>query len=95
VLSAHLPAPLVQNNPSSDLWVAGTVPNAKNTGASASIQYAVGAAEGARVFFSPSPNIVLTLYKGPVQTADLTLLGYTVKDQAFSTCSLYFLRVLY
>jgi hypothetical protein len=39
-------------NPSSDLWVAGTVPNAKTTGASAKIQYAVGSAEGAPVFFS-------------------------------------------
>jgi hypothetical protein len=37
----------------------------------------------------------LTPSKGPIQTADLTLLGYTVTDQAFSTRSLYFPRVLY
>ena len=40
-----------KNNPSSDLWVSGSVPNAKNTAASAKIQYAVGAAEGTPVFF--------------------------------------------
>jgi hypothetical protein len=50
---------------SADLWVAGTVPNAKSTGASAKIQYAVGTTEG------------------PIQTADLTVLGYTVPNQAF------------
>ena len=60
---AHLPLPLVQNNPSSDLWVAGTVPNAKSTGASANIQYAVGNDEGTRVFFSQVPTI-LTRFKG-------------------------------
>jgi hypothetical protein len=42
-------------NPSSDLWVAGTVPNAKSTGSSAKVQYAVGAAQGALVFFSLRP----------------------------------------
>ncbi|KAI0301931.1 aspartic peptidase domain-containing protein [Multifurca ochricompacta] len=50
---------------SSDLWVAGTVPRATDTGASASIQYAVGAAAG------------------PVKTADLNFLGFTVPNQAF------------
>ncbi|KAI0276912.1 aspartic peptidase domain-containing protein [Russula aff. rugulosa BPL654] len=63
--SAHLSPPLVQNNASSDLWVAGTVPNANFTGNSAKIQYDIGSDEG------------------PIQTADLTLLGYTVPDQAF------------
>jgi len=50
---------------SSDLWVAGAVPGAKDTGATAQITYAVGSAQG------------------PVKTADLTILGYTVKDQAY------------
>ncbi|KAI0267614.1 aspartic peptidase domain-containing protein [Russula aff. rugulosa BPL654] len=63
--SAHLSLPLVQNNASSDLWVAGPVPNANSTGVNASIHYDVGSDEG------------------PVQTADLTLLGYTIPDQAF------------
>ena len=96
MLSAHLPLPLVQNNPSSDLWVSGTVPNAKNTGATASVQYAVGAAQGAVFsFIHVQLPTILTPYKGPVQTADLTLLGYTVSNQAFSTRSLHLLRVLY
>ncbi|KAH9978210.1 aspartic peptidase domain-containing protein [Lactifluus volemus] len=50
---------------SSDLWVAGKVPGAKDTGVSASIQYAVGSAAG------------------PVKTAELGLLGFTVPNQAF------------
>ncbi|KAH9037652.1 aspartic peptidase domain-containing protein [Lactarius pseudohatsudake] len=50
---------------SSDLWVAGAVPQAEDTGTSASIQYAVGSAEG------------------PVKTAQLEILGFTVPDQAF------------
>jgi hypothetical protein len=43
-------------NPSSDLWVAGSVPNAKDTGANATVNYAVGSAGGARVFFMPSDH---------------------------------------
>lgn len=31
---------------SADLWVAGTVPNAKNSGKSSSVQYAIGSVEG-------------------------------------------------
>ncbi|KAH9041834.1 acid protease [Lactarius hengduanensis] len=50
---------------SSDLWVAGVVPQAKDTGADASIQYAIGSAAG------------------PVKTAQLEILGFTVPDQAF------------
>ncbi|KAH9172154.1 aspartic peptidase domain-containing protein, partial [Lactarius sanguifluus] len=50
---------------SSDLWVAGAVPQAEDTGASASIQYAVGSKAG------------------PVKTAQLEILGFTVPDQAF------------
>ncbi|KAI9448436.1 acid protease [Lactarius indigo] len=50
---------------SSDLWVAGAVPQAKDTGASASIQYAIGSEAG------------------PVKTAQLEILGFTVPDQAF------------
>ncbi|KAH9065098.1 acid protease [Lactarius deliciosus] len=50
---------------SSDLWVAGAVPQAKDTGANASIQYAIGSKAG------------------PVKTAQLEILGFTVPDQAF------------
>ncbi|KAH9007228.1 acid protease [Lactarius hatsudake] len=50
---------------SSDLWVAGVVPQAKDTGAVASIQYAIGSVAG------------------PVKTAQLEILGFTVPDQAF------------
>ncbi|KAH9065115.1 acid protease [Lactarius deliciosus] len=50
---------------SSDLWVAGVVPRAKDTGADASIQYAIGSVAG------------------PVKTAQLEILGFTVPDQAF------------
>ncbi|KAI9466602.1 hypothetical protein BJY52DRAFT_1182155 [Lactarius psammicola] len=50
---------------SSDLWVAGSVPQAKDTGATASIQYAIGSEAG------------------PVKTAQLDILGFTVPDQAF------------
>ncbi|KAH9172156.1 acid protease [Lactarius sanguifluus] len=50
---------------SSDLWVAGAVPQAKDTGAKASIQYAIGSKAG------------------PVKTAQLEILGFTVPDQAF------------
>ncbi|KAH9007248.1 aspartic peptidase domain-containing protein [Lactarius hatsudake] len=50
---------------SSDLWVAGVVPQAKDTGANASVQYAIGAKAG------------------PVKTAQLEILGFTVPDQAF------------
>ncbi|KAH9065101.1 acid protease [Lactarius deliciosus] len=51
---------------SSDLWVTGAVPRAEDTGTSASVQYAIGSAEG------------------PVKTAQLEILGFTVPDQAFS-----------
>ena len=37
--------------PSSDLWVAGTVPNANDVGMSAQVQYTIGSAGGARVYF--------------------------------------------
>ncbi|KAI0269972.1 aspartic peptidase domain-containing protein [Gloeopeniophorella convolvens] len=50
---------------SSDLWVAGAVPGAKDTGATASVVYAVGADSG------------------PVQTAELKFLDFTIPDQAF------------
>lgn len=50
---------------SSDLWVVGSVPQANDTGASASIQYAIGSEAG------------------PVRTAQLEILGFTVPDQAF------------
>ncbi|KAI9448437.1 acid protease [Lactarius indigo] len=50
---------------SSDLWVAGAVPRAEDTGVDASIQYVIGLAEG------------------PVKTAQLEILGFTVPDQAF------------
>ncbi|KAI9448438.1 acid protease [Lactarius indigo] len=50
---------------SSDLWVAGAVPQAKDTGANASIEYAIGSEAG------------------PVKTAQLEILGFTVPDQAF------------
>ncbi|KAI0250550.1 aspartic peptidase domain-containing protein [Lactifluus subvellereus] len=50
---------------SADLWVAGTVSTAIDTGATATVQYAVGSAGG------------------PVKTAPLELLGFTVPDQAF------------
>ncbi|KAI9466600.1 aspartic peptidase domain-containing protein [Lactarius psammicola] len=51
--------------PSSDLWVAGAVPQANDTGASTSIQYAIGSETG------------------PIKTAQLDILGFTVPDQAF------------
>ena len=89
--SPFLPLVQIKNNASSDLWVAGTVPNANSTGASTEIDYDIGSDEGARAFFSVCPNTCLTsltLSKGPIQTADLTLLGYTVPDQAFSTRAL-------
>ncbi|KAI0270006.1 aspartic peptidase domain-containing protein [Gloeopeniophorella convolvens] len=50
---------------SSDLWVAGDVPGAKDTGASTSVQYAIGDV------------------KGPVKTAPLNFLNFTVPDQAY------------
>ncbi|KAH9007466.1 aspartic peptidase domain-containing protein [Lactarius deliciosus] len=50
---------------SSDLWVAGSVPKANDTGVSAAIQYVIGAEAG------------------PVKTAQLEILGFTVPDQAF------------
>ncbi|KAI9431473.1 aspartic peptidase domain-containing protein [Lactarius indigo] len=49
---------------SSDLWVVGSVPQAKDTGVS-TIQYDIGAEAG------------------PVKTAQLEILGFTVPDQAF------------
>ncbi|KAI9507214.1 acid protease [Russula earlei] len=50
---------------SSDLWVSGTVPNANDTGISATIPYAVGSDSG------------------PVKTADLNIVGYSVPSQAY------------
>jgi hypothetical protein len=41
---------------SSDLWVAGTVPGAVNTGSTASVTYAVGSAQGMRAFRSTMPE---------------------------------------
>ncbi|PCH39891.1 acid protease [Wolfiporia cocos MD-104 SS10] len=50
---------------SSDLYVAGTVPNSKDTGKTSGVAYAVGAVSG------------------PIKTATLDFLGYTVDNQAF------------
>ncbi|KAH9851502.1 acid protease [Lenzites betulinus] len=57
--------PVLLDTGSSDLWITGSVPNAKDVGKSVSLSYAVGNAAG------------------DVYTADLSLAGYTVKDQAF------------
>ena len=54
---------------SSDLWVAGVVKDAKDTGKKAGVDYAIGAASG------------------PVKTAQVKFLGYTIDDQAFSAYS--------
>ena len=57
-----LPAVLI--NPSADLWVAGTVPGAIDTGANATVQYAVGSDGGMHVlhhagkFESPTSRTV-------------------------------------
>ncbi|KZT09219.1 acid protease [Laetiporus sulphureus 93-53] len=50
---------------SSDLYVAGTVPDSNDTGKTSGVTYAVGAVEG------------------PIKTAKMDFLGYTVDDQAF------------
>ena len=53
---------------SSDLWVAGGVNGAKDTGKTAGVDYAIGAAAG------------------PVTTAKVEFMDYTIDDQAFSAC---------
>ncbi|TFY65812.1 hypothetical protein EVG20_g5276 [Dentipellis fragilis] len=50
---------------SSDLWVAGSVANAQDTGKSATVNYAIGQASG------------------PIKTAPLTFLDYSVSAQAY------------
>lgn len=79
---------------SSDLWVAGNVPNTQDTGKSASVEYAIGAVQGANLLaFSVDdeslPNLSL-LCAGPIKSATLEFDGYTVDGQAFSELSSYF-----
>ncbi|KAI0915843.1 hypothetical protein AcV7_007199 [Taiwanofungus camphoratus] len=50
---------------SSDLYVAGDVPNSEDTGKTSGVTYAVGAVQG------------------PIKTATLDFLGFTVENQAF------------
>ncbi|KAG5644774.1 hypothetical protein DXG03_007682 [Asterophora parasitica] len=56
---------LLVDTGSSDLWVAGKVPNSNLTGVSGGVSYAVGAVSG------------------PIKTAEVQLIGFTIPDQAF------------
>ncbi|KAI0043884.1 acid protease [Auriscalpium vulgare] len=58
---------------SSDLWVVGTVLNAKHTGAKDDLSFLDG---------TDNPSSCASL-SGPMKTAVLELAGYTVRDQAF------------
>ena len=69
------------------------MPDAYDTGASTKVQYDGSSAQGARGFFLLAmPSIrkfdafcgMLLRFLGPVKTAELTMLGYTVPNQAFS-----------
>ena len=80
-------------NPSSDLWIAGAVPNTNDTGTSAQVQYAIGSPGGARVFSSffaeqvthdfdafPARFSVLR----PRENSRVDDFDFTVPNQAFS-----------
>ena len=63
--------------PSSDLWVAGSVPNAKETGKSSSVTYAIGAVQGALLivliaYIVRSPSHPQVLYSSPILTSQVT-----------------------
>ena len=84
--SSCLPAALIKL--SSDLWVAGTVPGATDTGTSAGVHYVAGSAQGMHILHharSPNHQYCARSPLGPVKTAELDLLGFTVPNQAFST----------
>lgn len=84
--------------PSSDLYVAsnGNAPNSQDTGKSAGVQYAVGSADGLFCYSHFIHSLVNSiLFAGPVRTADLDFLGYTVSDQAFSMCLLFPIGLVY
>ena len=70
---------------SSDLWVAGSVNNAKDTGKKSGVTYAVGAVEGA-LACSSATFPPLTHPQGPIKIAELEFAGFTIPDQAYSAC---------
>ena len=72
---------------SSDLWVAGNVPNTKNTGHVTKVQYAVDSVEGIPYPSHARTRTILNTVAnlpGNILTSTLEFAGYTVDDQAFS-----------
>jgi len=67
---------------SADLWVAGSVIDSKDTGFTASINYAVNSVEGENRLISgwiaTHPSFV-----GAVKTTRLVFADHTIEDQAF------------
>ena len=66
---------------SADLWVFGVPKSTKSLGTTASIQYAVGNAQGTEDWLShPSFADCVT---GTINTASVQFLGYNISDQAY------------
>jgi hypothetical protein len=70
---------------SSDLWVAGSVPDAKETGKNSGVNYAIGSVKGPLLAVL-STRVVRSssCVQVPVKLAALNFTGYVVSDQAFS-----------